>query len=222
MGFTGVYAEVREGRSCKATSVFHVAYVVRVTDLRPHTVAEAEQRLADACEPAIADGRLLGSFHTEIGPLNRLVQIWAGDGAREELEAIGDLVVADCSLTIEPFAVSPPIAPAAVGPFFELRTYRYPDGELPTIVSSWELALPGRLALGPLVLVGSEEREGVNTLLHLWPYRSLDDRERIRRTVREQRVWPPRDVARDQGLPVFELLQMENAILVPASFSPLR
>ena len=54
-------------------------YDVQTYDLRPHSVAEAENRLAEACVEPLRDGDLLVSLHTEIGPLNQLVLIWARD-----------------------------------------------------------------------------------------------------------------------------------------------
>ena len=205
---------------------------VRTYDVRPHSVPEVERRLEKACEEAIRRSDLVASFHTEIGPLNQVIQIWSyGDVAeRERVRAgtseagavIGEFVVQERTDDIVPFAISPDIKPGTVGPFFEVRTYRYADGDVPKIVRAWEAALPARLALGPLVLVGSSESGGVNTLLHIWPYRTLDERWELRRTLREAGVWPPLVVARRQGLPEYELLHMENKIVVPAAFSPLR
>jgi len=199
-----------------------MGYHIRTYDLEPHAVTEAERRLADACAAGIASGSLAASFHTEIGPLNQVIQIWTDAlPAAAADAAIEDLVVERQSDEFVPFAISPRIVPASVGPFFEVRRYSYAAGDLPNIVAAWEAALPTRLALGPLVLVASSETDSVNELLHIWPYRTLDDRSQLRTTVRETGLWPPHAAAQTLGLEPFEFIRMENKIVMPAAFSPL-
>jgi hypothetical protein len=200
-----------------------MTYHVTTYDVEPHAVPEAERRLAVACASGIADGVLAASFHTEIGPLNQVIQIWADAGpAAAADEAIEDLVVARQSDEFVPFTVSPRIVPGSFGPFFEVRRYSYVAGDLPKIVAAWEAALPTRLALGPLVLVASSDGPGANDLLHIWPYRTLDERWQLRTSARETGLWPPYAAARTLGLEPFEFIRMENKIIVPAAFSPLQ
>jgi hypothetical protein len=206
-------------------------YDVRTLDLRPHSVPEVERRLAAALEERRILSTLAACFHTEIGPLNQIVQIWEYEDLAERERHLaddtaasgsGEFVIAERSEVFVPFAISPRITPGAPGPFFEIRTYTYADGDLPKIVTAWEAALPERLALGPLVVVGSSERGGVNKLLHIWPYRSLDERWELRRRIREAGAWPPLAVARKRGLAEYTLLHMENKIALPSVYSPLQ
>ena len=202
-------------------------YDVRTYNLRPHTVPEAEQRLGKFHIESTNSSNLVASFHTDIGPLNQIIQIWKYQNLADREHAhsapdIDDLIIDKRSETFAPFAISPEVMPGKVGPFFEMRTYAYADGDLPKMITAWEAALPGRLEWGPIVGVWHAEIAGINTLLHIWPYESLDARWELRKKIRETGLWPPLAFARKHGLPEYKLLAMENKIVVPSTFSPLQ
>mgnify|MGYP001604159849 CR=1 FL=1 len=195
-------------------------YELRTYDLRPHAVPEAEKRIKASHERGNLPD-LVACFHTEIGPLNQVTEILEHDGShdsRAKLENtdrdLEDLVVSVSSQLFTPFAVSPRFETADVGPFFEIRTYIYSSGELPKIIEAWTAALPNRLALGPLTAVWHSADESRNTLVHIWPYASLDARMEIRRRARETGLWPPLAYCRRNSLPEYKLVRMETRIVV--------
>jgi hypothetical protein len=51
--------------------------------------------------------------------------------------------------------------------------------------------------------------------MHIWPYKSLDERARLRAKAVADKVWPP------PGGPD-HLTRMQNDIYMPTPFSPLR
>lgn len=53
---------------------------------------------------------------------------------------------------------------------------------------------------------------GLNRWMHIWPYKNLDERERVRDEARKSPQWPTGAGVR---------IGQENKILVPASFSPM-
>jgi hypothetical protein len=55
----------------------------------------------------------------------------------------------------------------------------------------------------------------VSRFLHIWPYRSLDERVRLRAKAVADGVWPP------PGGPG-QLTAQQSDIYLPAAFSPLR
>ena len=57
-----------------------------------------------------------------------------------------------------------------------------------------------------------------NKMVHIWPYKSLDERLKIRTQAKEDNVWPPQG---DPDLP-FETIEQENKIMLPAPFSPMK
>ena len=56
------------------------------------------------------------------------------------------------------------------------------------------------------------ELGGLNKWVHIWPYKDLDERDRIRTEAVKTPHWPP---------PTREfLVSQETKIMVPAAFSP--
>jgi hypothetical protein len=56
---------------------------------------------------------------------------------------------------------------------------------------------------------------GLNKFIHIWPYKSSVERDRIRAESRAPgRTWPPQSGVRP--------LRQENKLLIPAPFSPVR
>ncbi len=210
-------------------------YELETYDLKPRCVARFEQRCADLIDKRAQLSPLAASWHTEIGPLNQVVQIWPYRDMRERdsiLAAaaregawppkIDDLIVTMRSDIMVPFAFSPPLAPAQAGPFFEMRTYTYAAGELPKIIKLWEKTLPARLEYGPVTGLMHSSVGALNKFVNIWPYKSLDERVRVRAAAHAAGVWPPTELAEKRGEPSYELLTLENKILISAAFSPLR
>jgi hypothetical protein len=202
---------------------------LRTYDVRPHATPEVERLFAEAYPERSRHSRLAGSWHSEIGHLNRIVQLWPHESVAG-LESVmrsakwppssGDLIVSERSEVFVPFDISPPLIAQDVGPFFEIRRYVFADGDLPKVIAAWEAALPGRLEFGPLVVV--MHSEPTSTLVHIWPYKSLDSRMELRRKARETGLWPPLAYARKHGMPLYRLVSMENSIMLPSDCSPLR
>ena len=51
-------------------------YELKTYDLQPHSVPEVERRFAEAYQRRRDISPMAAEFHTEIGPLNQVVQIW--------------------------------------------------------------------------------------------------------------------------------------------------
>jgi len=200
-------------------------YEIRTFDLLPGALAEAERRLA---ERARSDAALCGAFRTEFGPLNQIVELLLASTADESWRA-AESALAGLALaaTREPFAplrFSPPLAAGSCGPYYELRTYTYAEPtDLERLATAWQEALPARLALGPLTAVWHSVPVGPGgRFVHVWPYRTLDERARLRHEIRARGEWPPGTVAERRGLPPYRLLRQENKLLLPLAYSRLR
>lgn len=210
-------------------------YELRTYDLKPKALPEVERRFGEAYEKRKRYSEMAAFWHTEVGPLNQILHVWPyrdlAERDRIRAEAVKDgswppkiqeFVLAMRSEIMIPFPFSPQLKPARVGPFFEMRTYTYVPGELPKILRIWEEAMPARLAYGPVTALWYSELGGLNKFVHIWPYRSLNERTEIREKTRAAGIWPPSEVAEKKTGASYQLLAMENKILVPAAFSPLQ
>ena len=208
-------------------------YEVRTYDLKPATMAEVEQRYAEAYEHRKKYSALAAAWHTEIGPLNQLITVWPYKdlAERERICAaaqndpdcspkIRDSVLALRSEIVIHAPVAPELKPVKMGPFFEMRTYSLPLGEIPLVLDNWGRALAKRVEISPVATIWYSEIGGLNKWTHIWAYESLNQRAEMRAKARS--VWPPSAMAKQAGRPGETFLAQENKILMPSAFSPIQ
>jgi hypothetical protein len=168
-------------------------YEVRTYHVKPGSLPEVEKRFGEAYEKRKKLSEMAAFWHTEIGPLNQIVHIWPykdlaerGRLRAESLKVegwppkIGEFLLEQRTDIMIPFAISPELKPGKMGPYFEMRTYTYANGELPLIMKLWESALPERLKFGPICAAWYSELGGLNKFVHIWPYQTLNQRNEIR------------------------------------------
>ena len=95
---------------------------------------------------------------------------------------------------------------------FEMRTYVMKPGTIPQVEEAFATALPGRLKLSPLAGFWRTEVGTLNQIIHVWPYKDVNERDHIRAEAIRTGVWPPKIAD--------NILEMESKILHPAPFSP--
>ena len=100
------------------------------------------------------------------------------------------------------------------GNIYEMRIYTYLPGETSAVLEAWGKAVPAREKLSPLAACWTSELGGLNKFVHVWVYKDVNERARIREESRKGGQWPPQAGVRPQ--------RQENKLLVPAAFSPLR
>jgi hypothetical protein len=199
-------------------------YDVTTITVRPNTQPKALFVLKDQLANAAG---LLACWSTDIGALNRIMIIRAvGDLAANLNErhallvsrnpfGIGDLIDEMTMDTYTALDCVAPMAPGDMGPFYEVRTYVFkPDGVAPT-EQLWREWLPGRAEVSPILTAMMSATGRVARFMHIWPYKSLDERARLRAKAVADKVWPP------PGGPE-QFVGMRNDIYMPTSFSPLR
>ena len=202
-------------------------YDVTTITVRPGTAPRAIAKLEAPLTAGHAGKNLLACWYSEIGALNQILIIRNSPNLAEaiaEREAvlksgnpfgIGEFIAGMTMDTFTPFDFLKPMQPGTHGPFFEVRTYILkPEGLMPTI-ALWQKALPARAAISPLLTAMSSVSGPVTRFMHIWPYASLDDRQRLRGKSVADGVWPP------PGGPD-QLAVMQTDIYLPAVFSPMR
>jgi hypothetical protein len=203
-------------------------YEFRTYTLKPRSLAEVEKRYAEAYEYRKKYSPLTAFWHTEVGPLNEIIHVWGyqdlAERARIRAEAakdanwppkIREFVVDQDVEVLTPFAFLPDVTPGTLGPIFEIRRYSLTPGALPSVMKRWEGALPARTKLSPLVVAGGVEFGAANRFIHIWAYKSMDQRLEVREQARKAGIWPPPGGGD-------ELLAQSNKIVMPSAFSPLQ
>ena len=204
-------------------------YEIRTYTLKVSSVPEVEKRFGEAYEYRKKYSELLGFFHTEVGQLNQIIHIWPyedhahRDRVRKELAGeknwppkIQEFIVAAESEILIPFPFVDVIEPGNHGPIYELRYYNFRPGEQANIMKSWEGALPERLKRSPVALAGFVEFGEANRFIHIWPYKSMNDRLDTRTQAVKDGIWPPPGGGSDR------YFAQANKLLIPSSFSPLQ
>ena len=201
-------------------------YELRTTRVRSGGLPEFARRLEAALPARERHSKLAGCWHTEIGRLLRVIELWPYEDRRHQAEvaaalardggqpvADGDLVHEVTVDLLEPAPFMRPLdgTPQKVGPVFELRIYQTRAGQIPNVIERWAPLVPGREALSPLLGAWHDE---LGRWYHLWPYPDLAARTRTRDEATRTGLWPPKTTE--------FLLTMENMILLPAAFSPIQ
>ena len=195
--------------------------------LKPGSVPEVEKRFGEALRDRVNVSPLGAFFHTEVGPLNRIIHCWPyenlGERSRLRGEAmklpgwppkIQEFLEEMESKIIIPAPFSPKLEARRLGNLYEIRTYTMLPGAAPTVTEKWAERIEGRTKLSPLAFCGHTELGGLNQWIHVWAYKDAAERFRIRDEARATGAWPP--ATRGQ------FVKQENMFVVPAEFSPLR
>ena len=204
--------------------------------LKSRSPALVETRLRAALPHRTSVSPLGGCWSTEVGVLNQMILAWpyADHGERERTHAALDKLehwppaisefVIECTakiITLAPF--SPPMTPRKLGNLYEIRTYQYPPGAIPEVITAWSEILEERVKYSPLVCAGHADLGDVHEWIHIWAYHDVAERERIREATSHAGIWPISVVDRKLGrAPRAVSSRMQNMLVVPADFSPLR
>jgi hypothetical protein len=204
-------------------------YEMRTYTLKPGSTAEFEARFEKRHPFREKHSKLAAFWHTDIGPLNQVIHVWGYNdlNQRAEIRAQAgkdphwppksDGAILDMQSEI--FNPAPFMRPLGSrdygqGNIYEMRSYTYQPGTMPEVVNRWAESIPHREEYSPLAAGMFSELGGLNKWVHIWPYKSLNERNKIRAEASKSSHWPPK--TREF------LLRQENKILVPAAFSPMK
>jgi hypothetical protein len=205
-----------------------VTLTLRPGNLRdPAAFAQALDGIAGFVAGSPAGDTLLGCWTAEFGPQNRILLLRAF--ASPEALFAERMRVLRCAepfvpatmlhaLSFEsfvPFEGLPPVAPGAFGPYYEFRTYVLKTGGLAPTMAAWAQAIPARSQLSPLV-AAMHSLDGEPRFIHVWGYRDLAERERIRAEAFASGVWPA------PGAPGLLTENLRTELYLPTRISRLR
>jgi len=199
-------------------------YDVTLITVRPGTHPQA---LAVLGKNLANDESLLACWYSDIGAVNQILIIRNAGDAAAAIEAriaaqnsanplgIGEYITAMAMDTYASFDFIAPMRPGEFGPCYEVRSYVLKPGSLAPTMELWRKAVPGRMTISPVLAGMTSVTGAVTRFMHIWPYKSFDERARLRDKAIADRVWPP------PGGPG-HLLSQQVDIYLPAKFSPMR
>jgi len=202
-------------------------YDITILSIRPGGTLKSLPLLNDWLAANKGRGELFACWYTEIGALNRVLMIrgYADDASlgadraalatREDRFGVGDLLTGVETDAYVSFPFIEPIKPGSYGPVYEVRTYLLKPGGLPGTMEAWRKSIPERMKLSRVTAAMYSITGSTPRFIHIWPYASLEERQRIRKEAVEKKIWPP------PGGPD-RLLTQQTDIYLPAPFSPLR
>ena len=202
-------------------------YEFRTYTLKVGSMGKFEENFAKALPIREKHSKLTACWHTEIGPLNQIIHVWAYADMKHRAEVRaaaaaepgwpppGDdehILKMDTEIVM-PAPFQGAIEPGHHGNFFEMRYYDTLPNAMPEIMEIWGAKLPGRLKYSPLFFCGFTDMGSLNRLIHIWAYDDMKQRSEIRAASVAAGDWPP-------ATGKF-LVTMNNKIMVPSSFSPV-
>ena len=206
-------------------------YEVRTYDLIVRGVPDTLKAFAECIEKRQELSTLIGFWYTEVGPLNQIVHIWSYDDTNHRAQVRAEAVKHDwwppkirpylLRQNVEiciPWDFSPSPEPGEHGPYYEMRSYMIQPGYMPKSKERWLQAIHERMERSPMSVVMETDIGEASKIIHIWPYKSFDQRQTIRDKALADGLWPPAPKAGD----TLEVQTQENKILLPAPFSPMQ
>jgi hypothetical protein len=202
---------------------------MRTYTVRPGTIAEVEKRFGDALPNRTKHGnQLVAVWHSEVGPLNQFIHVWAYDSFEQRTAVrgaamkaggwppqIGEFLVDMKNEVFVPAPFSPPLEPRQIGPLFEIRQYTLAAGSIPGLIERWSEKIEGRQKFSPLVAGMYSEFGALNKWVHIWAYKDANERASARAAASATGQWPARN-------PPGVVVKQENSFVMPAAYSPIR
>ncbi len=201
---------------------------MRTYTLQPTTLAEAEKRFGEALPSREKYSKLAAFWHSEVGPLNQIIHVWAYDSFEHRAEVraaaakdpnwppkIREFCVAQQSEVFIPAPFSPKLEPRNIGPLFEIRQYTVTAGSIPGLIDRWSEKIEGRQKFSPLVAAMYSEFGALNKWVHIWAYKDANERFSVRAAAAASGNWPARN-------PPGVMVKQENSFVMPSAFSPIR
>ena len=83
-----------------------------------------------------------------------------------------------------PSPLTPTLKSGQNGPFYEMRSYTLKAGKIPEMIESWSKQIAARTEFSPLTIAMHTELGNLNKWVHIWSYKSLDERKRLKEKAR--------------------------------------
>lgn len=179
-------------------------YDLTILSLLPNTLGAVMPILPRTYERFSATGKTIGAFGCEFGILNRFAFLTAYESVEAIAEERARLMREDDPYGVAPylggvqstafkplFFMKDPITPGEYGPFYEFRTYTIAPNGLDETAAAWSKIVERRNAMSKLLMVMGSIEGGPQRMVHIWPYRTIEDRVKARGQASKEGIWPP-------------------------------
>lgn len=156
-----------------------------------HPLGAQEQALAALRdERAHSAHALLGVWAAETGVLNRVVALWSCNGSEGEAGTLGDDDWSSGGEVRQRMTARRALDAAAIAaPIVELRQYAPHAGKCEAFVAAMLDALPHRERYSPCAGMWTTRERGHDVVVHMWAYRTFDERVTARTAAMRNDAW---------------------------------
>jgi hypothetical protein len=207
----------------------NMLYDLTILSLLPNTLGAVMPILPKTYASFSSTGKTIGAFGCEFGVLNRFAFITAYEDLDQLTKERARLMQTEDPYGIAPYlggvqstAFKPlffmqdkPIETGEWGPFYEFRTYTIAPNGLAETADAWSKIVERRNAMSKLLMVMGSIEEGPQRMVHIWPYKSIEDRMKARGQASKEGIWPPPG---GSG----QLTALQSELFVATGFSDLK
>ena len=202
-------------------------YDLTILSLLPNTLGAVLPILPKTYENYTSTGTVLGCFSCEFGALNRFAFLSRYDNEEALAAERARLMKTDNPYGIDPhlggvertafkpLSFAQPVEPGTFGPFYEFRTYTLAPGGLPETEGAWAKVIPRRHEMSMLLTIMASVEGGPQKLVHIWPYKTIEDRVRARAQASQEKIWPPPGGSA-------QLTSLQSELFLATGFSDLK
>ncbi|PTQ66378.1 NIPSNAP family protein [Celeribacter persicus] len=178
-------------------------YEITTLALLPNRLGAVMPALGDVYGKAAPSGEMLGCFSVEFGALNRFYllakyenteALFADRAKRLEdsdpygiTEHLGNVA----RTAYKPLSFSHDITTGDFGPFYEFRTYTIAPNGLAETEEAWAKVITERETMSPLLGIMGSLEGAPKKMVHIWPYKSIEERMKARAQASKVGIWPP-------------------------------
>lgn len=202
-------------------------YEIRTYTLKPGTLEEFERLFGAALEDRVKISPLGAYWHTVLGPLHQVIHVWPYESLAHRQECrtkalatgkwpakVQHLMLKRENEIMTPAAFMRELVPGTYGPIYEWRSYTTWTWKEGIFLERVGKVIEEREKHSRLIAYWRGEIGSQNHVVHVWAYKSMDERAQVRADAQKSGTWPA---------PVRELLHaQETKIVEPAWFSPLK
>ena len=178
---------------------------MRTYTLQPGHGCQFEERFGEALPARAKLSPLAAFWHTEVGPLNRVIHVWPYKDFEERTRVRAEsqklqgwppntreFVVEQQSEIFLPAPFSPKLEPRQLGGLYEIRTYTLKPGGIPGVIDRWSTRSPSASSCRRWPAPGTRNSAGSTDGATSGRTRTRPSASRSAKRPASEGIWPPK------------------------------